>query len=78
MEFYFREEIKCRLQIGQDFVPLSGLYSHQGTPDFTPDTNLNLTYGPSPRPASYLNYSRLVHRKLCSRHESNYQLQSGD
>lgn len=76
MEFYFGEENKCRLQIGQDFVPLSGLYSRQGTPDFT-DANLNLTYGLSPRPGSYLNYSRLVRRKLCSKQEFNYQLQSG-
>lgn len=73
----FREESKCRFQTGQDFVLLSGLYLSQGTPDFT-DSNLNFTYGLSPRPGSYLNYSRLVHRKLCSRHESNYQRQSGN
>lgn len=77
MEFYFREENKCRLQIGQDFVLLSGLPSRQGTPDFT-NVNLNLTYGLSPRPESCLNYSRLACGKLCSKHESNYQLQSGN
>lgn len=59
MEFYFREENKCRLQIGEDFVLLSGLPTCQGTPDFT-NVNLNLTYGLSPRPESYLNYSRLA------------------
>lgn len=73
----FREENKCRFQTGPDFVLLSGLYLCQGSPDFT-GSNLKLTYGLSPRPGSYLNYSRLVHRKLCSKHESNYQLQSGN